>query len=318
VALLGLDRQLDAMDQCLQVLRLEPDSADALSALRKAMAAVKGGQTTTEIYLQAAKAMRDYSEPAAGPVNLAAKTINWALPGKPVSAKEGSLPVPTYDRMVFRQAIAVPVAPHVLLVDRQLVDRSLDQDALDVFVRIDDKTIVRGKFSKLAGGTMAAKADSPFAAVTVPDCTFTPVTIDDKLALAAGQSVTVHGLSIFEEMGAKPRAFSAQAKAADDGDAPGALNLSEWLAPGEAAGPIFLSGTGLVGFVAGKTDVTLDFGGPDKIIPIADVAAAAKKCKSAGSSSGFSGASHAGRKITPTVATGDTFIVYATAGEVIK
>jgi hypothetical protein len=308
MSLLGLDRPLDAMDQCLQVLRLQPDSADVVSALCKAMAAVKGNQTTTDVYKQAAKALRDYTDPVA---KAATGTISWAMPGKSVSSKDGSLPVMTFDRLVFRQAIAVPIAEHVLLVDRQLVDRSLEQDLVDVFVRIDDKTIVRGKLSKIVGGTMAAKADSPFAVVTVDDCIFTPVSIDEKIGLATGQSVTIEGLSIFEEMGAKPRTISADVKRVGEDE----TGLSNWLAPGEAAGPIFLSENGIVGFVAGKTDVTLESGGPDKIIPIADVAAAAKKSKQyrASFSSG-----QVKRKVTPVDVKGNTFIVYVTAGEVIK
>jgi hypothetical protein len=310
LSLLGLDRPLEAMEQCLQVLRLEPDSSDAVSALCKAMAAVKGAQMTAPAYLQAAKVLRDYTDPVAKTATSA--SFNWAMPGKSVASKDGSLPVFNYDRLVFRQAIAVPIAEHVLLVDRQLIDRTLDPDSVAVFVRIDDKTVVPARFHKVAGSTMAAKTESPFAVVTVDECTFTPISIDEKLALTPGQGVTVTGLSIYEEMGDKPRTISANVLKPAGQDEPA---LSEWLAPGEAAGPIFLSDTGLLGFVAGKTDVTADFGGPDKIIPIADVAAVVKKSKryTPPSSSG-----QAKRKITPTEAKGTTFTVYATAGEVVK
>ena len=87
---------------------------------------------------------------------------------------------------------------------------------------------------------------------------------------------------------------------------------SAGLAPGEAAGPIVPSDKRLAGFLAARSDVNGDMGGPDRVIPAAPIAELIERAGRRLSSAGTTTGRRAKRKITPRRVEGVFFAVFAT------
>jgi len=321
LALQQSDRPLEALTEFIQMLELRPDSPDGLKLLKDAMAKVPGSQTKAPAYVSAEEFVKQWGESSGsggivapgglgggfgGLGGKAGAGIAWLLPGKPAAIKDETLPELPYDRLFTRQAVGVPIGDKTLMVDKAVLD-----DALELFVQIDAKTIVPASTRKVT--SFGKIKEPPLVLVSVEGYGFTPAEADEKAKFAVGDKVTAYGLGLYESMGGAVRQAGGKIESVA---AEGTLKLSVTLAPGEAAGPVVTSDGKLAGFLAGKTDVRAENGGPDAMIPLADAAALIKQAKKGSSYGGQNLYGRAVRKAPASrPATGRFFIVYALCGE---
>jgi len=154
------------------------------------------------------------------------------------------------------------------------------------------------------------KEPAPLELVIVEDFEFTPLKADAAAQVSRKQMLMVYGLGVYEEMGSEVRQMSAFV---EDAGPDGMLSLSAKLAPGETVGPVVTKDGHLVGFLDGKTNAMVDGGGPDRFIPVAEVANLVKQA--ARTRSYLGGYSRVKRKIVPKPAEGRFFVVHITAAE---
>ena len=326
------DRELDALAAFLDELRLDPDNKLALLRVTDAMENVPGARIRDALFAQAEEMVAQYPESAFR----AKRKLVWHMPGeKTWSTRTGTLPVPLYDRLVYRQGVAVPVGSHTLLVDREVL-----RDALEVFILLDDGTIVPAA----AVSQHSSDGEPPLAVVRTNEATFQAVAVSEDAQFNAGSAVATYGLSIFPEMGTTPRRIVGKITAvparpdetneddeaddddgdeADDDDGDGgdtddeenviALEVSIALVPGESASPVLTGDKRLVGFLAGRTNFRRDNGGEDELIPFTDIAPLVEEARK--SSSRSSG--RIKRQFEPIATEATTFVVYCISSETL-
>lgn len=265
MTLLELNRHMDALEAFIQVCHLRPESQDARNLLKKGVEAAPGSRLRSPTYIKAHKLLEQLSDQTRRRTS-SRRGINWLLPGKDASTRGEGLPTLPYDRLEFMQAVGVPVGKSALLVDSKIVI-----GASEVFVQIDENTIVPGKVVRLSRSGQT----SPVTAVTVSGYTFTPVVTDGDLS--ERQPVMAYGLSALAEMGKKTTKLPGRITLKKDGT----LDVGIKLAPGEAASPVIGDDNRLVGFLANKADVMVEGGGPDKLITLADMEKILKKAAAA-------------------------------------
>ena len=312
MALNDLDRHTDALAVFMELLALEPDSRDALQMARDALKKVPGSDLTNPTYINAKKDLAQYQEPEMTSVSSTVRRTTWLMPGKPVIAYEQTLPIPAYDRFVFRQGVGVPVAEGVLLVDSQVV-----KDALNVYVQIDSKTLVPGHMKRTSSYLSSKTPLPPLELLAVQGYTFTPVVGKSPPKLTKDQAVKIRSLGIFEEIGFRVRETAATIK---DVAGDGTMQLSAWLMPGEGAAPILTEDGQLAGFLTGKTDPYVQGGGPDKVvITLAELSPLLKQAQKGFTSYDFSGGYGKAKRTAATQpATGQCFVIYATVAEKVE
>ncbi len=305
LALAGKNRKIEALAACLEVLHLQPNSRDAYDMVKQAMTDTPGELMTDPTYVLAKEIMGLYEEPRSKTYSYGG--TSWLMPGRAWKAREFTLPTPPYDRLVFRQAVGVPVGKNALLVDKGAL-----ADALETFVAIKPGVVVPAKVQRTS--TWGVKKEpAPLVLVIVEDFEFTPLKADAAAQVSKKQMLTVYGLGVYEEMGSEVRQISAFV---EDVGPDGTLSLSPKLAPGETVGPAVTKDGQLVGFLDGKTNAMVDGGGPDRFIPVAEVANLVKQAGRTRSS--FGGYSRVKRKIVPKPAEGRFFVVYITGAEGVK
>ncbi len=308
MVLLELERHLGAVAAFSEVLRLQPDSALAVQLVREAMRKTPGGYMKRPEYMTALYLVSRYDD---SQPKISRRGTNWLVPGKGWEVRDPvGLPTPPYDRFVFKQAVAVPVGERMLLVDEAVI-----KGALEVFVRIDEGTLVRGNVRRTGGSSRRKGLTAPLALVSVDDVRFILLAADPNEELTAPQSATVYAMNVYEEMGSKVRRIEATVDPPQSGGSPG---VSVALAPGESASPIVTGDGRLVGFLAGKTDAMVDGGGADELIPVSRFAALLKRARSR-SRAGFRAyGARAKRTVAPREVKGDHFVVLATFGELLR
>jgi len=249
LALMERKQYTEALKACMNLLKLQPDSRDALDLLRKTLKESPGRDIRTGVYKQAADMLEQYDTGRTSRKSRKSKkSIGWLLPGKRVAAKENSLPSPPMDRMVFRQCIAVPIAKNALLADSNVLD-----GASQIFIRIDKNTFVPIAIKKRRRTGKSKKDAPPLTVIEVVGYTFTPVTATKDAKLSTETSATAYGLNCLREMGGQVRTVPVKIESVT---IKGEVNMTEALAlvAGEAAGPVFDRKGQLLGFLAGKTD----------------------------------------------------------------
>ena len=299
LALVKVGRPLEAMEAFARALQLRPGSRDALKLLRDGMQAVPGTRTEEDVF-QRAKKLDSRYEASSGGSSSSRKRMRWLLPGKVEHARDGTLPVPQYDRLTVRQAPGVAVGKHALLVDAAAVT-----GASEVLVRIDGNTLTPAKLGRRRSSRKGV-ALPPLAVVMVSDYEFTPAGFSPEATLPAGQTAAIHRLGIFAEMGSVIDVVHAEAAASPDSDATG---LSAGLRPGDAASPVLTADGQLVGFLAGRTDPAERSGGPDKLYGSAALAPLVKRAAKSSPRRSYSGSAKRTGPSAP--AGGRIFIVYA-------
>ena len=302
LALAGRNQKLGALGAYLELLHLMPNSREAYDMVVRAMEDTPGTQMTEPAFVMAKEIVALYDAPPKRPYAL--RGITWLMPGRPWMGRQYTLPTPPYDRLVFRQAIGVPVAQNALVVDQRALS-----GAYEAFVAIDPNTVVPARIQRTGAYGMGKQAAS-LGLVYVEDFLFTALKADGTAQVPKGQAVTAHGLGLYEEMGTEIRPI--QAIVQEVGPA-GSLRLSHTLAPGEVLSPVVTKDGQLAGFLDGKTDPMVDNGGPDRFIPIGEATMLMRRASRTGGS--FGGYGRVKRKITPRPAQRQVFVLYITAAE---
>ena len=313
MVLLAQNKGLEAVAPAHDFLRLRSDSPEAFMLLKRAVAKAPGTSMKQPAVQEAQDLLgryEDTSNTLSG--TTATRSFNWSMPlmgqkpaaaGKGWSHRDDTLPLPTFDRLVFRQAVAVPISDTLLLVDNLEFDGKTLSDASDIFVRINDKTIAGAVVKTVPG----KPANVPLAVISVPGYSFTPLEQGQGTELA-GKSVKLYTAPVMEEMGGM-QTRASRILASDS-----AITITPTLRtlPGEAAAPVISEDGKLVQFVAGKIDAMVDGGGADKVYQVWDLNAffAMGKIKSTSPV-----ASKLKRTGSAEAATGNAFIVYVVSGE---
>ena len=301
LALVDLDRAGDALAAATDFMRMRDDSIEAYDLLKRVLAKVPGAEMRTPAFTAAKDLLALYQAPATS-TPVSQKSVNSLMPGKPWNGRDDTtLPVPPYDRLTVRQAVAVPVADNLLLVDASCVT-----DALEVLVRIDNRTIVPATVKKAVVSSKAPVV--PLAVLTLDSHSFTPLGRDEGPESVKDKDVTVWGLGMYPELGAL-REGKARCRILEDG----AVRLSSALMPGEAAAPAVSDSGQLICFITGRTDPTVENGGDEKIISLAEISPLVKAAK--GVSSAYVGTGRIKRIGAPTPVKGGTFVVYGLFAE---
>ncbi len=297
LALLGRDEHPDALAAMLGAIVLQPDSRDALHALIRTMDATPGAHMTTQTFTTARAIVELYDESVRKVYTR--RGTEWLMPGRGWHAQQYALPTPDCERLVFRQAVGVPVGKHALLVDRDALD-----DALEVFVVAREGMVVPADVQAGSTYRRAGQQPSPVGLVLCRDVEFSPLPADSKAGVPAGADVTAHTTNLYEEMGSEVRPVKPTVRVAD-----GSAEVTDGLAPGEtSAGAISADGH-LVGFLAGRTDPLADGGGDPRFVALEELSTLVRRGQT--SRGGYG----ARRKITPTPVEGRHFLVHVTAGE---
>lgn len=253
VSLLRKDQHLPAIEACMSLLRLRPDSREVQSLLAYTLQETPGTLLNTTVARDAQSRLdRIQSKRRLRHPDRLERT--WIFPDETVRANEQSLPAPPVDRYRFRQALAVPVAPHALLVDRAALG-----DARAAYVRIGPDHVVPAEFR------LRRTRDDPVAVLEVESATFTPAVdprADAPAPATAGQQAQVLACDFYAAMGndLRRRVFRLP---------PPAQPPEVTMAPGEPAGPVFANGK-LVGFLPGWLDVRQDTP-PTAFLALADL-----------------------------------------------
>jgi len=301
MALLTLKRPSDALAAYNEVLRLEPESRDAAELVRDTMKRVPGSQTSHAPYLRAKKLLAERTRGRRR--SSSRRGTTWLLPGKDVAARDSSLPILPYDRLVFRQAVGVPVRENTLVVDAKAL-----AGALAAYVQIGP-TLVPAETPRAYRSRRAP--DQPIASLTVPGYSFTPAKLpklDDKdakdtLPAAPSAGDRFYSVGLFAEMGSVLREGRFEQEADDAAGAPG--KLTGGLIAGESTAPVLDESGRLIGFLAGKTNPAAAGGGDGKFIPLTklkDVLSRLRRSRRWGSS-------RSKTKAEPTAAEGKVFLV---------
>lgn len=259
MALLEADRALDALSASIELLKLRPDSADALALAVRCQAATPGAEMKSAAYIAAKELISQYEPPKASTPSFG---MNWLMPGRMWPGRAQSLPVPPVDRFVHRQAVAVPIAENMLLVDEALV-----KDAMDIFIRVDSKTVVPAMVKIVTSPRKDPKPPA-LAILVVKGYSFDPLKLQDLGDIAQPLVATVHSAGVFREMGADIREAAASIAKGTDGKAA----VDAELRAGEGAAPIITKDGNLAGFMTGRVDMARDDGGPSAFVPSTDIA----------------------------------------------
>jgi len=302
MALSAKGQKLEALATYLEVLHLRPNSRDALDLVLQALRDTPGKLMGTPTFTTARAIVDQYEQPSSSTYTRRGTT--WLMPGRSWVGKDLYLPTPTYDRLVFTQAVAVPVSQNALLVDQRAV-----KGALEVFVSVSPKMVVPGRVQRVSTFGRSKKMP-PLAVVSFQDLQFKPLSVDPKAKPAKGQYVTAYGLGLYEQMGGQIRPVMCQVgKVGTEGG----FALSPGIVAGEVAAPILTREGGLLGFLAGKTDPMVDDGGPSGVIPLTEITDLVKRAGR--SSSSYGGYRRVKRKIVPKPVEGRFFRVLVTSAE---
>jgi len=312
MALLKLHRELEAVEEFTIAMTLCSDSKCLVTQLREAMSKAPGAKVKSKAYKAAEKLLDSHGGVGKAPSGVGRRRtlstrFNWELPGLKTSSRNKALPSIPYDRLYFKQALGVPVSEHVLMVDTSVLD-----GALEVFVRIDENTVVPAKTRRRVSPRVRTKQPPPLTAITIEGYSFKPVTIDAELQLKKTQKVSIYGLGVFEEMGSIPRTATVRVT---DLTKDGAAVLSSGLAAGEATSCVLTDDGKLLGFLAGRTNVKADGGGPYRWINLSEIKT---QLKQAMRKRHRSRSDKKDKAAETRPAAGKVFIVYATFAESFK
>ncbi len=320
LALVGLNQPLEALGEFTACLLLRDDSAAAYELVAKAMEAVPGAKVADPIYVRAKDLLDRYDAPKTSSLDAAksptapAKPIDWLMPGKSWLAKDPTLFTPPVDRIVTKQALAIPISEDTLLTDQQAVD-----GAELIYVRLTPDMVVRAELVKPSTGASESRpaGQARLALLKVKGVTFTPVAVDKPPTLAVGQAVNLQAVNLYRQQGSEMREQAAKLAIADS-----ATTLDKSLLPGEAMGVVTAGGQ-YAGLISGRTDVEDPVCGKAAFIAAADIAAVLPQARKSsfgsysGSYSGYgsSGTLHAKKDAPPLKATGNIFVIETLTGE---
>ncbi|MFP4106742.1 MAG: tetratricopeptide repeat protein [Phycisphaerae bacterium] len=308
ISLVEANRPKLAVEAAMEVLRLHPENKDAIELLQETMEKAPGRVINSDEYKAAKKLLAQYELKPRVSVS-SSRGVRWLMPGKGWYARRGGMPTPSYDRLEFKQAVAVPVGKHTLLMDEAVLE-----GALEAYIEIKPGLFSPVEPRSSRYSSSRSQKPLPLRLVHVKDYEFVP-TVDIKpqsrrttqpakreVPFEGNTTVTAYALGVFREMGTAMRTPAGAVKSvADTGDA----EVSVSLLPGEAAGPVLTDKGKLVGFLAGRTSLK-DQGGPHKLHGLGHILDVIER---AVSSRSFRSHSRVERKVEPQKVEGIAFRV---------
>ncbi len=268
LALLRRKQHLRALGEFIVCLQLRDDTYETIKLVQTAMKEVPGGYIKEPLYLKAKELVERYAKPKY-PHRGYRKGVPWLMPGKEWQSRGQELFTPPYDRIVAKQALAVPISKGGGL----LVDREAIAGAELLYVQIARGQLVRAEPTQRAMyGSTSSKPDLPLTTIRVSGVTLAPVDLAKPAPVKAGQTVTLHAANLYRQMGTQIRTGEAKVLSAGaDG-----VKLDAGLLPGEPTG-VVLAGEAFAGLLTGRCDPEEKNFGKSTFIKPADLAAWAKK-----------------------------------------
>lgn len=270
LTLAQMDRPLDGLQELVHAARLSGNSRYVLELMPAIMEKVPGAQRDRQPYIDADQLIKSSSGRGssllAGKTSSSSKTLGvkatWIMPGKDwVSRDLANLPTPPYDRLMFRQALGVPVGKNTLLVEAAVLE-----GAMEVSVEIEKDVWVQAKARNLS--SYSRDSVMPLALLTVPGVEFEPVQAEKETVFEIPLSAELFATNAYIEMGQEIRQVKINIKSMDSG---GNFTIEDKLLPGEAAGAIITNDNKFVGFLVGKTDPAVQSGGADRFITLNEI-----------------------------------------------
>lgn len=286
-------REMDALDDRIAAFNLDATDPETYEELREAFRDAPGNRLTAPAFQRAKALLAEYDAPPARQNRPTAAPrsgqvlIEWLMPGGTWRSDSQSITVPTCHSLIARKTVAVPVSADELVCDEAAI-----ADAAAILLEVG-----KGQYVRLQPAGVQAN-ELPLAVLRATQCQFKPVEPADAAALKAGQELIAHAYSLPKDLdAATPRKFTLRIKTIEDG----VPTFNGGLRPGESAAPLFTADGKLVTFLAGRTDVMADLGGPELTLPPAKVQELIKTAGkgSRGSRSSFSSSSSVTRKAGP-------------------
>ncbi|MBT3278685.1 MAG: tetratricopeptide repeat protein [Phycisphaerales bacterium] len=296
------DRGIKAL---IATLELDPTNGELRELIASTLKQLPGKEIhsdTVKLAKAALKKTKPFSKTRSGYSSLASsssgdESIRWLFPAKPVTNAQYQLPNHPYDRFNDYQGVAVPIGPHTLMVDRNVVS-----DAAQIIIHIDANTSVVGKAK-----TSYARG-LPVTTVEVRSHVFKPVELVGLEERDAAKNTSVFSTNYLPEMNKTNinliRQQQIDFKTILDGK-------TKLFMPGESGGPIMTADGKLLGFLSGWTDCLED----DPEFILADHKDLERTIKSANRDpSKYSSAPVVDTSKLPR-AKGNTFLIYSLGGE---
>ncbi len=265
IALSKLDRPLDALAEFVICLELRDDTYDTIQLIEAAMKNVPGAKLGDKTYLKAQDLLDRY-EKATSTRRTRNTSITWLMPGSDWQKKSYHRPgsdrsnkqqpdthfapfLPPYDRIISKQAIAIPISETSLLVDKDAI-----VGAGIIYVQIAPNKIVRawkGRSSKARTSSRSKRGkrpELPLAIIHTDGVTFTPVNIEKIKPLKTDQVVTIRATNLYRQMGTEIRlgqatVTQATKPATRPSSQQDSVTLSKSaLLPGETIGAVMVDG----------------------------------------------------------------------------
>ncbi|MCY2925989.1 MAG: hypothetical protein NT031_11225 [Planctomycetota bacterium] len=328
MALFEQKRGLTALGAYIEMMQLRPDARGSdkqtiVDLVEKAMHLVPGHKIKTPTYQRAQelvdklKAQKVAGFGGGSFIASAARKNEMTLlmpdpKGRSWQTRGPVLPVPPYDRMMFRQAVGVPIGPELLLVDAKAA-----ADAMEIYVQVDSRTVAPAQLEKPRGVEAGTQA---LTLLRVKGYAFHPLLKADPTDLTPNTSVVAFATDFYSEMGNRIRTVAGKVVPAP-GNKEGPPQFTMGLLAGEGTAPILMGEDSLVGFLGGRIDTHADHCGLSKFIPTAELDALFKSAKS--DRIGVSVVRRPGAPPTPAApaaieVAGKAFLVYFIVPEVLE
>jgi hypothetical protein len=226
------------------------------------MKAVPGRRLDDPVFAKA-KRLADSYEPAKRRPRSYRTGTQWLLPGKIRRNRGQALFVLPYDRLVARQALAVPVSDKGLLA----VDRDAIKDAELMYLQVGDGALARA-WPIRSSYSRNADADVPLATVIVPGVDFKPVDLAKLPAVQPGRKVVTRSVNLYRQMGTAMRV--GRGTTGPNG------TVKPAMFPGETTGAVFADDGTFLGFLTGRCDFRRKDFGASRMVAGAELAEWAK------------------------------------------
>jgi hypothetical protein len=242
--------ELASLQQYAEVLRLLPGETKAVQLLRAALKNTPGKYIYRPEFRDAEKLLESFEQVREGKKQRR-KQYEWLFPTKSIRVSSYELPVPPFDRIIVRQAMAFPVGDHALLADESI------QDAEMVYLDAGEGRFLPAEVERI--NRQSISTQPPLCGLVVPNGRFSPIEIptdpDEARAVMPainqGDILWLRTVSCYAGMGEEVREGKIVVLGTEDG----APTFSQGLLAGETSAPV-LSGDGsFAGILGGKTEV---------------------------------------------------------------
>ncbi len=293
-ALMKLKQPLRALEEFVVCLELRDDTYEAIGLIESAMEKVPGAKVGDPVYVKAKELLGRY-EKRGSTFRTSGTGVSWLMPGKAWQSRRGVYYVPRrpnssdrrrekrrqderfrmleppYERIISKQALAIPIAESALLVDKDAI-----AGAHLLYVQIAPNVLVRAAPSRRRTyRPVTGKADLPLVIIRTRGVTFTPVDLEKMPAVKTDQEVTIRAVNLYRQMGTEIRTGIAKvASAGKDGG----VTLSSRILPGEVVGAVLLE-EAFAGLLTARTRPEIKDCGKSVFIGPKDLAAWIKPLK---------------------------------------